>query len=316
MTRIVIGFVILLAGVARGANLGEPLVFAGTCDASAASALSDDLFVVANDEDNILRFYRTSQPGKPVQTIDLRPILALKGNGEMDLEGAARLGQHVFFISSHGRDKNGKPAPARHRFFAMQFTEAGGQTSVQLAGKPYLDLAADLANDPRYAGFQLNDPASGFNIEALTDTPAGTLLIGFRSPVPQGRALLVPLLNPTEVIAGKPPRFGDPLLLDLGGLGLRGIASTDKGYHILGGPADGPGNSKLFFSPGGPDAPRPMNDIQFPKINPEGICFVDLGGSSAEFLILSDDGSRKLKGKECRSLPESQRQFRAYRFRP
>ena len=59
-----------------------------------------------------------------------------------------------------------------------------------------------------------------------------------------------------------------------------------------------------------------MNDIQFPKINPEGICFVDLGGSSAEFLILSDDGSRKLKGKECRSLPESQRQFRAYRFRP
>ena len=250
MTRIVMGFVILLAGVARGANLGEPLVFAGTCDASAASALSDDLFVVANDEDNILRFYRTSQPGKPVQTIDLRPILALKGNGEMDLEGAARLGQHVFFISSHGRDKNGKPAPARHRFFAIQFTEAGGQTSVQLAGKPYLDLAADLANDPRYAGFQLNDPASGFNIEALTDTPAGTLLIGFRSPVPQGRALLVPLLNPTEVIAGKPPRFGDPLLLDLGGLGLRGIASTDKGYHILGGPADGPGNSKLFFSPG------------------------------------------------------------------
>ena len=82
----------LIATIACAADLSAPLVFKGTCDASAASALSEDLFVVANDEDNLLRFYRTSQPGNPVQTFDLKPILSLKGKSEMDLEGAARLG--------------------------------------------------------------------------------------------------------------------------------------------------------------------------------------------------------------------------------
>jgi Protein of unknown function (DUF3616) len=309
--------------VAHGANLSEPLVFTGTCDASAATTLSGDLFVVANDEDCILRFYRTSQPGPPVQKFDLRPALAIKGKAsETDLEGAARLGDRVFFISSHGRNAEGKPAPNRQRFFALELTEGANGVAVQLVGKPYANLATDLARDPRYARFHLTEAAtlppkaSGrFNIEALTDTPEGTLLIGFRSPIPEGRALLVPLLNPNEVIMSQSPKFGDPLLLDLAGLGLRGISSTGKGYYMLAGPVDGPARSQLFFSAGGPGSPKPVSDVQFPKINPEGICFLGVGGGS-DFLILSDDGSRKLKGKECKSLPEAQRQFRAYRFTP
>src|SRR5262245_49237820 len=140
-----------LAVVARAANLGEPLVFTGTCDASAASALSKDLFVVANDEDDILRFYRASQPDKTVQTFDLRPALLLKRKSEMDLEGAARLGDKVFFISSHGQNAEGKYAPNRHCFFALKFAEGPTGTTVQLAGKPYHHLSQDLAEDPRYA---------------------------------------------------------------------------------------------------------------------------------------------------------------------
>ena len=311
-----------LAVIASAANLSEPLVFTGTCDASAASALSGDLFVVANDEDNILRFYRTSQPGKPVQTFDLKPVLSLKGKSEMDLEGAARLGQKVFFISSHGRNAEGKYTPNRHRFFALQFTESPNGTVVELAGKPYGNLSEDLANDPRYAQFHLAEagglpPKSpgGFNIEALTDTPEGTLLIGFRSPVPKGRALLSPLLNPNEVIAGQSPKFGDPILLDLGGLGLRGISSTEKGYYMLAGPVEGHAPSHLYFSAGGPTAPELVKEVNFHKINPEGICLLN-ASERMEFLILSDDGGRMIRGKECKSLPESQRQFRAYRFTP
>ena len=322
MNRFVFSLLSSVTLAAHGANLGEPLVFTGTCDASAATALSGDLFVVANDEDNILRFYRTSQPGKPVQIFNLQPILALKGKTEMDLEGAARLGQKVFFISSHGRNAEGKPAPNRHRFFALEFSEANGKTTVQLSGKPYTNLATDLIADPRYARFHLAEGAGlppkaegGFNIEALTDTPDGRLLIGFRSPVPEGRALVTPLLNPEGVIAGQSPKFGDPLLLDLGNLGLRGISSTEKGYYILAGPVDGPAPSQLFFSAGGLESPKPINDVRFPKINPEAICFLGVGVAS-EFLILSDDGTRKIKGKECKTLPESQRQFRAYRFTP
>jgi Protein of unknown function (DUF3616) len=310
--------------VAHGANLGEPLVFTGTCDASAATALSGDLFVVANDEDNILRFYRTSQPGPPVQKFDLRLTLGIKGKAsETDLEGAARLGERVFFISSHGRNAEGKPSPNRHRFFALELKEGANGVTVQLVGKPYANLATDLARDARYARFHLAEATAlppkaddGFNIEALTDTPEGTLLIGFRSPIPEGRALLVPLLNPNEVVMGQSPKFGDPLLLDLGGLSFRGVASTDKGYYILAGPPHGSKHSKLFFSPGGPASPRVVNDVQFPKLNPEGICLLGVGGEEANFLILSDDGSRKIRGQECKALPEAQRQFRAFRFTP
>jgi len=307
----------------HGASLSGPLVFTGTCDASAATALSGDLFVVANDEDNILRFYRTSQPGPPVQKFDLRPIVALHGKtSEMDLEGAARLGSRVFFISSHGRNAEGKPAPNRRHFFALELTEGTNGVAVKLVGKPYTNLAADLARDPKYTRFHLADAAAlppkaagGLNIEALTDTPEGTLLIGFRSPIPEGRALLVPLLNPNEVITGQSPRFGEPILLDLGGLGLRDIASTAKGYYLLGGRSEGHAHSKLFIWEGGKSTPRVVNDVQFPKINPEGICFLGVGAGT-ESLILSDDGSRKLGGQECKSLPEAQRQFRTYRFTP
>ncbi len=306
----------------HAATLGEPLVFTGACDASAASALAGDLFVVANDEDNLLRVYRVSRPGPPVQSFDLRPALALKGKAEMDLEGAARLGEKVFFISSHGRNASGKFAPNRHRFFAVEFTEASGKTTVRPSGKPYTNLVADLIADPRYARFHLAEGAGlapkadgGLNIEALTDTPDGKLLIGFRSPVPEGRALVAPLLNPEEVIAGRAPRFGDPLLLDLGGLGLRGISSTEKGYYLLAGPVDGPAASRLFFSAGGPESPQPVNEVRFPIINPEAICLLGVG-QAPEFLILSDDGARTINGQECKTLPESQRQFRAYRFTP
>src|SRR5689334_20447150 len=104
MVRMLCLLFCVIAPVVPGAGLGEPLLFTGTCDASTATALSGDLFVVGNDEDNILRFYRTSRPGVPVQTYNLNPLFSSKPKSpEADLEAAARLGSRIFFISSHGR---------------------------------------------------------------------------------------------------------------------------------------------------------------------------------------------------------------------
>ena len=61
----------------------------------------------------------------------------------------------------------------------------------------------------------------GFNIEGLASTPEGALLIGLRNPLRHGRALLVPLLNPDEVIEGGRARFGAPVELDLQQRGIR-----------------------------------------------------------------------------------------------
>jgi hypothetical protein len=311
-----------LAGPAG--QLGEPVVFTGTCDASAALPVSGDLFVVANDEDNLLRFYRFSKPGPPVQTFDLKPWFTDKKKApEADLEAAAQLGDMVFFITSHGRNAAGKPAPARQRLFALTLNATNGDAIAQRAGQIYTNLVPDLAADPRYAEFELGDAAKlapkaqgGFNIEALAATPDGALLIGFRNPIPRGRALLAPLLNPRDVIQGQRAKFGAPLRLDLGGLGLRDLCATTNGYYLVAGPASGAqGESRLYFWSGGPAAPQLIGDVHFPKSNPEGICFLDFGGPG-DFLIVSDDGTRKINGKECKTLPEAQRQFRAYRYTP
>lgn len=314
---------LLIAVKASGGSLGAPQVFTGTCDASAALGLSGDLFVVANDEDNLLRFYRFSQPGPPLHTYDLNPLFTKKRKApETDLEAVARLGHHVFFITSHGRNSSGKPAPARHQLFALTLTETNGAIAVQPVGKPYTNLVADLSQHPRYTRFDLADAAGlapkapgGFNIEALAATPEGTLLIGFRSPIPEGRALVATLRNPEAVIAGQPPDFGEPIQLDLGGLGLRGISSATNGYYLLAGPADGDRASRLFFWKGDSTSPREVADVPFVRSNPEGICYLKFDGQS-DFLIVSDDGTRKINGKDCKTLPEAQRQFRAYRFSP
>lgn len=319
------GLIVILAALnASAGKLGEPVVFTGTCDASAALGVTGDLFVVANDEDSLLRFYRFSQPGPPLQTFDLKPWFSNKRkNPEADLEAAAPLGDTIFFITSHGRNSAGKPAPARQRLFALKLTETNSSVTVQRVGELYTNLVADLAADSRYAPFDLGEASElapkasgGFNIEALVATPEGTLLIGFRNPIPHGRALLAPLLNPREIIEGRPAKFGAPLQLDLGGLGLRDMCITTNGYYLIAGPAHGGhGESRLFSWSGASATPQAISEVHFAKSNPEGICFLDFGNHT-DFLIVSDDGSRKINGKECKSLPEAQRQFRAYRYTP
>lgn len=299
----------------------RPLVFTGICDASAAAAVNSDLFVVANDEDNLLRFYRLSQPGAPVHVHEIgSPARNKKKQPEMDIEGAARIGSRVFWISSHGQNADGEFAPNRHRLFALDISDSTDGVRVRPVGTAYTNLVAEMAREPKLARFRLEHAAlkkpktrGGLNIEALTDTPEGALLIGFRNPIPENRALLVPLLNPDEVLTGKSAQFGDPILLDLGGFGLRGMGSMRGGYYLIAGPAQGDAESRLFFWRGGEAVPELLSNVSFAGLNPEGICFHD-SDDRTDFLLLSDDGTRNLHGEDCKDLPASERQFRAVRI--
>src|SRR5215211_1026049 len=104
MTRAVFaaGLVVL---VLQNADSAEkvPLVFTGMCDASAAAAIGPEHLVVADDEENLLRVYRRSG-GEPVMNVDLRKYLSAGRGDEADLEGAAAMGNLVFWIGSHGRN--------------------------------------------------------------------------------------------------------------------------------------------------------------------------------------------------------------------
>ncbi len=82
--------------------------YRGTCDASAAVRLgSSSMFVSASDEDFILRVYDREAPGLPSVTADLEAFLKPSDPGkEPDIEGAAAVGNRIYWVTSHGRDKN------------------------------------------------------------------------------------------------------------------------------------------------------------------------------------------------------------------
>src|SRR5687767_5863356 len=124
--------VLMLLAACSEAGGGATLYFTGACDASAAVALNHDLFVVANDEDNILRVYSRSRPGPPVSRVDFTGFLRPeKKTEESDLEAAAQVGERIYWISSHGRNAKGKERETRHRFFATTAEVTNGAAKLQ-----------------------------------------------------------------------------------------------------------------------------------------------------------------------------------------
>ena len=248
----------------------------GMCDASAAVAIDSSRFAVASDEDSKIRIYSAKGEKLPLQIIDLTPFLELDPrHPETDIEGAARMGERIYWIGSHGRNRDGKLRLDRQRFFATTIKNSGSNVVLKLAGRPYKTLLQDLNKDPRFKLFNLPvaaqrapKAAGGLNIEGLSATPENHLLIGFRNPIPGGKALLIPMLNPDEVIERKPARFGDAILLDLDGLGIRDMAYLDGQYLIIAGHPDGGGHSHLYFWRGGLGKPETRGGKFFKKKQP------------------------------------------------
>jgi hypothetical protein len=302
-------------------DTGAPILFTHMADASAAEWLGKGLLVAGNDEDNTLRVFGLGG-GAPVASWDASPWMGLeKRSPEMDIEGSAKVGDTVYWITSHAPNKEGKPRPNRRRLFATRITVTNGVPAFGLVGRPVTTLVSDLARDPRYAAFGL--PAASLrppktpgclNIEALCDTPEGGLLIGFRSPAPQAKALLAPLLNPADAVAGVPPRFGDPLLLDLGGNGVRAMLRTGDGYLIMSG-SPLTGGTPVLFRWDGRSPPQPVPLPGLPAdAQPEAVLLVERNSMPA-LLVLSDDGTRRVDGAPSKTLADpALRTFRGFLF--
>ena len=301
------------------------VVFAGACDASGAVALDDRHMVVADDEDNVLRIYDATRGGAPIAAVDVSVDLGLTPKGkrtprmpELDLEAATRLGERAYWITSHGRNSKGKARPERLRFFATTLPSQGGAAAVEVVGSTDGLLGALLA-DPRFARFELAAAAArapksegGFNLEGMTATPDGALLLGFRNPVPAGRALLVRLEQPAAFVAGGPATLGPPIELDLGGLGVRALSWWRGQYLIVAGARDGEAASRLFTWDGH-GAAVPV-ELDLAGQNPEGTFSPDDGD---QVLLLSDDGAVAIDGTPCKELPDATgRRFRGLWLAP
>jgi hypothetical protein len=293
------------------------VTFRGMCDASGAVPLGSSLFAVAADEDNVLRVYDAARGGSALYAVDVSPVLDLpsgRRTPEADIEAATRLGDYALWITSHGLSSRGRKQPGRFRFFATTAPNAGaGLTPV---GRVYEALLDDMQAAPQLAQFHLDRARNlpprdegGLNIEGMARRTDGhSVLIGFRNPRPQGKALLVPLLNPLGVVKNERAQFGAPELLDLAGLGIRALLLWHDHYLIAAGSAGNAHVSKLFsWSGESKDAPVAL-DVDLQGLNPE--AFVTFA-AEPRVLVLSDDGTVDVGGTPCKHLADpSQQSFR------
>jgi hypothetical protein len=216
----------------------------GVYEPSAIQQLTDGRFLVVEDE-----------KARPFSLLTLRldgdasstPLLTESDDGSAlpkldDLEGvtADRAG-YVYAITSHSRDGDGDEKKSRERL--VRFRVAGdrvGDARVVADLKPALtETFPPLA---AAAGIREVKSEGGLNIEGLEVTPDGErLLLGFRSPLQRGQALVATVENPREMFeSGAAPRLAPRLeTLDLGGHGIRGLSWRSNGRSSASGSGAG-----------------------------------------------------------------------------
>lgn len=304
--RIIRSCIFVLALASHFNVYAGTISYTGMCDASAAVMLDNDNFVVANDEDNVLRVYSLTAPGAPVSAINLSSFLG--AGSEADIEAAARIGDRIYWMTSHGANKNGKPRPDRRRFFATDVRVDANGASLAPVGVANRNLEALFEHEIgiRYglkaAAKRPPESENALNIEGLAAGPSGGLLIGFRNPIPGGHALIVPLKNPEALVSARDgkstqPAFGDAIELNLGKLGIRSIDTVPgtSDYLIAAGPA-GPASSGTFAIFGWRPGLAPARlGVELPAdFRPEAL-MVDPGRKKLH--LLSDDGD------DCKKSP-------------
>ena len=319
------GLFVLLCTAVTSEACGGPnetvFTFRGTSDASATVALGRDKFIMADDEDNILRVYKLGGGSAPIYSYDTTAFLRITAeHPEADIEGATVVGNRIYWITSHGRNRRGQMRPNRYRFFAASVRVEGGSISIEPVGRPYRWLAHELVTAEhlsqlglgRATRFSANGlgrkelaklapKREGLNIEGLCASPdGGTIWIGFRNPRPPlgaggiPQALVVPLKNAALVVErAHRPVFGKPLLWDLGGLGIRSMEHSryHQAYFILAGPHNGQSRFALYRWSGQRDKqPVLVRQIDTAETEfvPEALAVFD---GSESLWLLSDDGS-------------------------
>jgi len=313
-------FVHFILALGHSAGVAEVTIFHGMSDASAGVFLDSERFVATDDEGNVLRVYSLSEPSRPAAVCDLSSFLKTTDkNPEADIEGATLVGDRIYWITSHGRNKDGKERPNRYRFFATDIRRSGKDVSLVPVGRPCMELVpalleasfarplgldaatrlgADLQKNRRE---KLAPKDRGLNIEALAASPDGKVMyIGFRNPRPLDAAtgrpmtLIVPMINYREVIErGIRPQFGEPVLWDLGGSGLRSMEYIEAhaAYFLISGPHD-EGSGFVQYRWSGDTGERPSEVRRLSgDFAPEAL----MPALDGRLFLLSDDGSRLVR---------------------
>jgi hypothetical protein len=308
MLRILLPTAALLASFVGSAVRAAE--YNGMCEASAGAFLDDTHFVVASDETNRLQLYERGNPNPTGDGIDMAGFTSFD---KSDLEGAALIGDRVYWISSHSFNSQGEDKAKRKVFFATKIVQKEGKPTLVGIGQPIRSLRDAIA---RAAGVE----HSKLNIEGLAATPDGGLLIGLRAPLRGDDAIVVPFRNPAAVVdQGAQPEFGEAKNIKLQGRGIRSMDlvsdPTSPYYVIVGGPVADSAEGFALFRWAGPDSTGPLKDpvpvegVKLAGIKPEGAMAVP---GQALVQLLSDDGDICSDEND----PPSKRRFRSIDVKP
>ncbi len=275
----------------------------GIHEPSAIQQLEDGRFLVVEDEKqypfSLVTLGTDGRVGSKPLSMDA--LAEDDGFAKLDdLEGIAldRAG-FIYAVTSHSRDGDGDEKKSRDKLVRFRIEDDHVVAPRVVKGiKPALTAAHPVLA----AAAAIRDVKSdaGLNIEALDMSPdQQRLLIGFRSPLLDNRAIIASIDNPSAMFElGEPPRVAPTLTtLDLGGDGIRGMSHIPAlhGWLLISGPvARQQVQFRLWFWSGQSDRPaRPVTVAGLPGFeHAEGVSPALIDGRQ-QIIFVSDDGSRK-----------------------
>jgi alkylhydroperoxidase family enzyme len=277
----------------------------GIYEPSAIQQLADGRFLVVEDEkEHPLSLVTIGADGK-VKTAALKAGLLQMFSSFWKLDDLEALAADragcVYAVTSHSRDDDGDDKKSREKLVRFRVDD---DRVVQPKVVDGLKAALISRHAVLAAAAQVREvkASGGLNIEGLEISPdQKQLLIGFRSPLREGRALIARVENPAAVFdSDEAPRIA-PMLdeLDLGGHGIRSLSYVPLlgAYLVIGGPATRePASFGLWRWSGQPGAPARRVTVPglqgFEKA--EGLSPAVVGGVE-RIVIVSDDGNRAAK---------------------
>jgi hypothetical protein len=215
-----------------------------------------------------------------------------------DPEGITTDGTYFYIVSSQSRPRGGGQAGlVRFKFNPANQTIEDAQTVGDLKQL----LVANVSDLRDLGAAKAKD--DGINIEALAWDPAqGRLLLGLRSPVIDGNALVVPLkLSDARgqfSLQSTRPGGIEAIRLALGGQGIRSMEYDEKSklFQIIAGATEAQDkNDFKLWEWGGDGGQAGLRDVATfdRKMKPEGVTRASVGNSDFKFVVF--DTSKYLK---------------------
>jgi hypothetical protein len=220
------------------------------------------------------------------------------GTSIEDPEGITTDGTYFYIVSSLSRSKSGGQAGiVRFKFNPASQTIEDAQTVGELK-----QMLVNNVNELRDMG-AVKAKDDGINIEAIAWDPAQSrLLLGLRSPVIDGRALVVPLkLSDTgdQFFIQQPKAGGiEAIRLALGGQGIRSMEYDDRSklFHIIAGATESQDKNDFKLWEWKGDASQTgLRDVATldRKLKPEGVTRASVGANDFKFVVF--DTSKYLR---------------------